>query len=133
MKSIVEALKENIAKVSAEEDEHRFIEGSKSASALALLENALKDMGYDPKSVVATKERVIIGKKETTVRISLRPCGFVVAKSALREYPKVKPTVLVHMKIDGINFINPPSLTKALNILINPTHWRPEPKGRHAE
>lgn len=122
MKSIVSELEKSIEEIKVEEGRVELIKGSKSREALVLLVQAIKTNGYDPSEITMKKTRVLLLKKEVTVRFSLQPKGFILVKVPKGYCEREAPTVLVHIKEEG-SYINTSMLSKALKILVSPYYW----------
>lgn len=124
MKSIVNELGKNIEEVKIEEGKIESIKGIKSIEALTLLDQAIKANEYDPRDITKEKIRVILWKKEVTIRFSLRPKGFVLAKVPPGYCERKEPSILVHIRNDGSNYIDPAGVSKTLKLLVDPYHWQ---------
>lgn len=118
MKDVGRELRRNIDLLESEEYKIRDIERNAVKEALELLIQTLKDTGYNPTSIGITTKRVILWKKEITVRFLLHTIGFTF------NHQCKNPEIIVHLRKDGSNYINPVILQKLLNILVDPRYWK---------
>ena len=126
MKSIVGELEYNKEQVRLATSEDRTVRNQKEASAWSLLIEAIKAADYDPSEVVLTSKNYVVNKKETNVRISLRPKGYELRKSYSREMEQGEPEIVVHIRHNGDNVIHESSLSAALVKLVDPNRWSKE-------
>jgi hypothetical protein len=124
MKSIIKELEQNKGIAEEKGKAWAILQETAHIRAREILEKSIRQVGYDPSEVYARSDRVLAGKKETTVRFYLSPRGYV-------HYPVYEyPTVLVHLKPDGTGYIAQGTLLRILPLLTRPDFWK---KGHRVE